>query len=293
MQSISPSRAVSKGEIGLAILAGIAAAVVAFVISTRLPSTFEGRATMLVGSASGEYTDLLAAQILTQTYAQLVVTEPVLEAALQDAGLAGQTEALELSVRGVPNRDSLTVSIVAEANDADAAATVANAIAAELARVGPSGDPTLDDARETVRAGMETMASEIAAARAEIATLAAIKDRSSAQDDRLDRLRERLPNLLVSQSSLAREASQLGADMVRVIDPARSDTEPVSPNAPLNTILAFVTALATVIGLAAFARAYSGPGAAPGPTAVERPARRRRPASPLAEPLPDSVVDGN
>jgi capsular polysaccharide biosynthesis protein len=281
-----PRPFVTRGEIAVVLVAGVMAAIVGFLVSTRLPSTYEGRATLLVGSASGQYTDLLAAQILTQTYAQLVVTQPVLEAALARSGLANQADSLDLVVRAVPIRDSLTVTIVAAAKDPAAAAAIANAVAAELSTVGPSSDPRLDASRTAMLEGLDTIAAEIATVRTEVATLEGIEERTASDESRLRDLRELLPNLLVSQSTLLRELDQLGVDAIRVIDPARIVDDPVSPNPLLNAALAFVTALALGAGLVALSRASAEPS-----RGARAATSARRAGSSLGDGRADPLVD--
>ena len=249
----------TPGEMALIVGAGLIAAVIAFVVTSRFPATYEGRATLIVGSSNGQYTDLLAAQILTQTYAQLAVTGPVLDSALQGTDLTGQVAARGIQVRAVPLRDSLTVTIIGEARDPASAAAVANAVAAELERTGPTGDPRIDTARTSVLEGLDIIAGQIATARAEIASLEAVSVRSTADESRLKDLRDRLPTLLVNQATLLGQAGQLGGNAVRVIDPAKASSGPSSPNPLLNTILALVVGLAAGIGAVALTRLSQAP----------------------------------
>ncbi len=123
--------------------AAVLAAAVAFFASGLLTPTFESRARLLVGEASGippsVYEELLAAQILASTYAQLGAATPLLQAAHEAAGVDVPLRTFTDSVRVEPVRNSPIVEVICEFRTAEAAARMCNAVADEMAVVG-SGD---------------------------------------------------------------------------------------------------------------------------------------------------------
>lgn len=125
------------------LVAAILAGAVAFFGSGFLPPTYESRARLLVGQASGippsAYEELLAAQILATTYAELGASTPVIEAALATSGVDVPLRVFEESVRVEPVRNSPLVEVVCEYRTADEAASMCNAMADEIAALG-SGD---------------------------------------------------------------------------------------------------------------------------------------------------------
>ena len=131
------------------IAAAILAAAVAFIGSGFLPPTYESRARLLVGQASGippsAYEELLAAQILSTTYAELGSATPVLEAALAASGVDIPLRIFAESVRVEPVRNSPLVEVICEFRTAAEATSMCNAMAEEIAGLGSgeSGELTL------------------------------------------------------------------------------------------------------------------------------------------------------
>jgi len=126
---------------------GLVAGVAAFAAAGLVAPTFESQATLLVGQSSGAppvvYEDLLAAQILANTYAELSTTTPVLAAARDEANLSIPIEDLRAQVRAEGSRNSPLIVITTTFTDPDEAARAANAIAEETAAIGASGSDRL------------------------------------------------------------------------------------------------------------------------------------------------------
>ena len=127
---------------GILIVSGILAAMAAFVATSFLPPTFESRATLLVGQASGVppvgYEDLLAAQILATTYAALGTTTPVLAAARERSGISISVDDMRDRVRVEAIRNSPLIVITTIFPTREQAAGAANAVAHETAAIGAS-----------------------------------------------------------------------------------------------------------------------------------------------------------
>jgi capsular polysaccharide biosynthesis protein len=123
------------------------AGVVALLASGFLPVTFESHATLIVGQSSGAppivYEDLLAAQILANTYAALGTTTPVLTAARERSGISISIDELRGKVHVEAARNSPLVVVTAESPTALEAARVANAVARETAAIGANDGGSL------------------------------------------------------------------------------------------------------------------------------------------------------
>ena len=241
----------TRSTVAIVLGSALAAAFFAFVATSRIDRTYESRAGMIVGANSGQYTDLLAAQIMTETFAQLATTTPVLEAAIERSGLSASSRVQIVDVQAVPVRDSLTLTIVGHASDPTTAAAIANAVAGELERLGPTNDPRLAAARDSLLDSLDALGVEVAAARAEVRQLEGLAARSPAQEERLTALQDRLPSLAVAQATLLGQVAQgtrLDLDSVRTVDPAVPDPGASSPSVVLNTAIAFAVGLAAAIG---------------------------------------------
>jgi capsular polysaccharide biosynthesis protein len=129
------------------IASGMVAAVAALLASGLLPLTFESHATLIVGQSSGAppivYEDLLAAQILASTYAELSTTTPVLSAARARAGISISIDELRDHVRVEAVRNSPLVVVTTDFPTAEEAALVANAVAQQTAAIGGGDSDSL------------------------------------------------------------------------------------------------------------------------------------------------------
>jgi capsular polysaccharide biosynthesis protein len=124
------------------IASGAVAGVAALLASGLLPLTFESHATLIVGQSSGAppivYEELLAAQILANTYAELSTTTPVLSAARERAGISISIDELRDHVRVEAVRNSPLVVVTTDFPTAEESVLVANAVAQQTAAIGAS-----------------------------------------------------------------------------------------------------------------------------------------------------------
>jgi capsular polysaccharide biosynthesis protein len=113
-------------------------------VSYYLPSTYESEATLLVADASGRppsgYEDLLAAEILARTYAELGHSTPVLTAALDGASIV--LEPADLAERMIvePIRNTSLIRIVARGGTATEAHALASALATEVSSLATTNE---------------------------------------------------------------------------------------------------------------------------------------------------------
>jgi capsular polysaccharide biosynthesis protein/Mrp family chromosome partitioning ATPase len=100
-----------------------------FLVSERLPETYEAEAKILVGPLSTDKDTIAAAGAQARTYAAIATTAPVLDAAARRVGL----ESIRSKIHGVTASDvTRLISITARDGDPVRAAAIANALAAVL-----------------------------------------------------------------------------------------------------------------------------------------------------------------
>jgi len=126
----------------------LGAALVAFVFANALPKQYEAAATLLVGQVIGaedpDINDVLLAERLSRTYAVLATTRPVIEDVIDGLGLDVAPDILLGQVSARAEFDSPYVSITVRGPDAEMAAAIANAFAAQIERLSPTatvGEP--------------------------------------------------------------------------------------------------------------------------------------------------------
>ena len=106
------------------------AAGAAYLVSTNLPKVYEGRVTLIVGQSTQatnpDLNQLLASQRLSQTYADLATTSPILQEVIAKNGLAVSVEDFRERVTAAAPRDSILVNLVVEDGDPVRAAAIAN-----------------------------------------------------------------------------------------------------------------------------------------------------------------------
>lgn len=208
----------------LLLLGTLAAAIAANVVARNQSPTYASSATLLVGPLNADYATTQAAGDLGRTYADLAKTLPVVAGAVQRANVAIKPVDLQKKVSATSNDVTRLVTVRVEAAKAPLAATLANAIGAQLIGVSQAVTPQETDA---VRAFMS------------------------------QREIQRLP--AATQDAVHAAAVRVfGAGLsgrLRMMAPAVPAVEPAAPNVPLLTTLGALAglALAAVAALVASA----------------------------------------
>src|SRR5258706_2591194 len=114
----------------------------AYLVSSALPKMYEAKVTLIVGqslqSVSPDYNQLLASQRLSQTYADLVTTGPLLSRVIDREGLDTTPDALRKLVKADPPRDSTLITITVTDPHPGRDPSMANTIADELIAASPA-----------------------------------------------------------------------------------------------------------------------------------------------------------
>ncbi len=230
------------------------AAGAAFVVSTLQQKVYEARATLIVGQSltgvSPDYTQLLASQRLSTTYAAVATTRPILEAVAQDLGLEATPDDLLTRVRAQAPADSTLLTITAQDGDPARAAAIANAMAEQLIVASPAIQGRQADLQASVDADLEATQAQIEAIQARVAGLTQLEKRTAAQEAELTTLEGRLVSLRSTYATLLSFSSGNATNLLSVVEPAVPAIAPISPRPLLNTLLAAVLGLLIALGIA-------------------------------------------
>jgi len=230
--------------IALAVL-GAAAGLAASRLSA---SSYHAEARVMVGqtavSRQVDYSDLLASQLLAQTYADLAGTSPVLEAAGKT--LTPSVTALELDkvVAARAPVNSIYVIIGADANDAARAAGIANAVAAALIAQAPAESQTTKELQTALQSDLVAVDGQITTTLASIGALSGKASLSAADQQQLTTLQAQLETLRSQRASLAAGIPSPGSNVLTLVDPAAVPADASSPRTVVNLALGMLVGLA-------------------------------------------------
>jgi succinoglycan biosynthesis transport protein ExoP len=248
----------------------VAAIAVALVISLQLPRTYESQATLYVGQTLDnprlDYSGLLASQILTQTYAELATTRPVLLAVIAELDLDDSAETLQKAVSTEVPLEGTLLEIAVRDGDPDRAAAIANAIAEQLIEQAPTEDPTAIADLQTRLDNLDATTDRL---EAEHSGLLALQTRTGAQDERLSVIEERLVGFNEARAALLEEMRQGSPNALTVVEAAVASDVPVAPSRTLIVGLAAAASLAGSVLLAYLLDAIRRGSPAPGAEAID------------------------
>lgn len=239
----------------LLIVAGVAiAAAASYIVSSGLPKTYEAQARLIVGqsltSANPDYTQLLASQRLSQTYATVATTRPLFERVIEKLGLDLTSDELDRAIRADAPRDTTLITITVSDTDAERAADIANAVAAELIAASPAIQGRSGDVATFVEDDLRATQRQIEDAQTEADRLAALPSRTEQEEQQLQTLQTRLIALRSSYANLLAYASNSSSNLLTVVEPAIAAEFPSSPRVLLNTALAALVGLLLALGIA-------------------------------------------
>jgi capsular exopolysaccharide synthesis family protein len=242
-------------------LAPALAALASLLVSLRLPPVYEGTAKLLVTPAQSpggvaSYNDVLTAERLTRTYAEVLKTRPVVEAAVRQVGLDLPYEQALARLEVKPLRETQLVQVSARAPEPGQAAQLANTLAAVfIQQTQATQSGRFAASRESLARQVEGLAAELAERARQIDHLRAAES-SASRDGQLARLQGELAQLQQSHATAVRSyedvrvAEARGSDLLALVEPAAAPAGPVSPRVALNVLLAGGLGLGLGLGLA-------------------------------------------
>ncbi len=237
------------------IVAGtLIAAVAAYLISGTLPKVYEADARLVVGQAlssnNPDPNQFATAQQLATAYVALAGNRPALEATMKRLGLSMPAKDFAELVSVDVVRDLPFIDIVGRSDNPEQAAAIANAMADELVALSPTITGSQSDLATFVDTQMRAIQTQIGDAREEIDRLVALSSRSTAQDDRLETLNNRLVALQGTYGTYLQFATGTQANRITIVEQAVAPAAPASPRPLFNTAIAASLAFLLCLGAA-------------------------------------------
>ena len=240
----------------LILLVTLLAGVGVFIVSKQMTPIFRASTTVLVNEApatkSTDYASVLTSERLTQTYAQLLTKNPVLERVIQSLGLNVSPSALKRSIQVQPVRDTQLVVVQVEDTDPVRAASIANALVVEFAAQNQELQASRYQAsKQSLEAQLAQVDQQIQATGASLAALGEGVENQS-ERDRLEnnaaQYRQIYAYLLQSFEQVRLAEAQSTSNLVQA-EPAVPPTAPVRPRTIFNTMIAMILGLLSAVGL--------------------------------------------
>src|SRR5215211_9347930 len=204
------------------VVGALAAGVIANVVASRMQPTYAADARLLVGPINADKDTLLASGQLARTYAELATSRPVLESAITSSAVPITVQRLTDDLTTASNDVNRIVTISVENTQPRAAATLANAIGAQLREL------------STATSEKDTAALDALRRQPEIADLD--------------------PGTRAGVQAAATRVLQQNAGRIEIVEPAEPPTDSSGPRVGLLTILAALAGL-VVAGTALYLRA--------------------------------------
>ncbi len=221
--------------------------VAAFVVSSLQQKVYEAKATLIVGqslsSVNPNYTQLLASQNLSTTYAAIATTRPILISVIGRLSLPVTSDELSKRVQANVPLDSTLLTITAQDADPARAAAIANALTDELIAASPAIQGRQTDLQKFIDADLTATQNQITSTQAEVERLGSLASPTPADVTALDTLQGRLTSLRSTYATLLSVSSDNASNLLSVVEPAVAPTSPVAPRPLFNTLLAATAGL--------------------------------------------------
>jgi non-specific protein-tyrosine kinase len=239
----------------LIVVSVLVASVAAYFATKATPHTYVSRTTIMVGQVlsnpNANQTDLYTGEALAQSYSDLVVREPTLQATLNALGLDWDWTVLQSMVQSnvVAGTQLMEISVVD--TDPQRAKVLADTIAQQLIRQSPSAsDPEKEAEREFILAQINDLKTNIKNAQDELLKLDDIASKATSArqiQDARDQQTTLQAQITTWQSTYAQLLSNLQKgtpNYLSVMEPANLPVSPVGPRIAQNVMLAAVIGLA-------------------------------------------------
>ena len=246
--------AVLRASFWLVAASVLLAGAAAYVVSSMLPEIYEGKVSMIVGqsinAADPDLNQLLASQRLSQTYAELATTTPLLEQVIAKNDVGVTPDEFRKQIVATAARDSTLVHLTVSDGDPVRAAALANSLAAEMIAASPAVAGRNTDAQQFIDSSIVTTQTQIEDTQAEIQQLTELPSRTSSEEQRLEALEGRVVTLRQTYATMLGFSSDGGANLLTVVDPASPPEQAASPRVMLITLIIALVASLLVVGIA-------------------------------------------
>jgi non-specific protein-tyrosine kinase len=250
-----------KKWLWLILLTAVVAGAAAFFFSSRQTPIYRASTRLMVSqtgnsTAYSNYADILAAERLSNTYAQMLTSRRLIQAAITKTGLEGVVYPAELAgaISVQPVRDTQLIDLSVEYPDPVIAAKLANALPEVFVEFNNQQQTArYQELKSSLQAQLKDLSEEIQATDAELqeladATDAESKARTAVLEDRLAQYRNTFGNVLAQLENI-RLAEANALDTIVVVEEAVPPQHPVRPRVLMNTLLAAI--VGGMIGLGA------------------------------------------
>jgi succinoglycan biosynthesis transport protein ExoP len=235
----------------LLMLACAAASITAYAISKHMTPIYQASATLMVNVAPStqttSYNSVLTSNLMTQTYAQMMTKEPVLQGVIEKLGLKGiNVTQLGKQITVKPSLNTQLIVIEAQDTNPQRAADIANTLGEVFADINHSIESArYSTSKANLKGQLDQLNQQISDTRDSISKLGS----STADQSEHDRLSAELTqyqqtytNLLQSYEQVLLAEAQSTSSIVS-IEAATPDYVPVKPRTLLNTGIAGLLAL--------------------------------------------------
>ncbi len=224
-----------RRKLWLIVLAALALGGAGYGLSRLTTPVYMSATTLMVDSQAGagaaDYSALLASQRLVATYARIVVSSPVLDAAAEELGPPYSGPGLQKRAEAVAIADTQLIDLTVETGDPDESAAIANAIAdAFQAEIDDATTSDLAALRSNLDGELDNLNADLDAARGDLA--GASTDEAAAIRQEIDQLTRNLESVQERRDNLRFSASEQTI-RIRQLEPAVPDPSPVRPQPPL------------------------------------------------------------
>ncbi|HEY52553.1 MAG TPA: polysaccharide biosynthesis tyrosine autokinase [Caldilineae bacterium] len=241
----------------LIILTTVVAGAASYIFSIQQTPIYQASTRLLVSqsvsnSASLQYADILAAERLSSTYAQMLTARPVVQSALEKAGYPDlDPRAVGISVQ--PVRDTQLIDLKVEHPNPQVAANIANALPLVFIEFNNAQQTArYQESKLSLQQQLEQLNKDVRNTEAAIEEIsgegADAEGRRTLLEDRLAQYRSSFGNVLAQLESI-RLAEANATDTIIVVEPAVPPLRPVRPRVLMNTLLAAI--VGAMIGLGA------------------------------------------
>ncbi len=250
-----------KKWLWLIVLTAVVAGAAAFFFSSRQTPIYRASTRLMVSqtgnnTAYSNYADILAAERLSNTYAQMLTSRRLIQAAITKTGLEGVVYPSDLAgaISVQPVRDTQLIDLSVEYPDPVIAAKLANALPEVFVEFNNQQQTArYQELKTSLQQQLNDLSDEIQATDAELqdladATDAESKARTAVLEDRLAQYRNTFGNVLAQLENI-RLAEANALDTIVVVEEAVPPQHPVRPRVLMNTLLAAI--VGGMIGLGA------------------------------------------
>ena len=240
----------------LIILAAVLAAGLAYYVSIQMTPVYQASTTVLVDKAnadgSSEYQSLLMSERLTQTYAELLIQEPVLEAVVErlDLGLSAGDLGGMITVQ--PIRDTQLIELQVESTNPELASVAANTLVEIfIVQNDERQSGRYAASKVSLEAQLERMDQKIIETNAALGALG----EGTAYETERNRLELTLAQYQSTYSSLLQSYEEVrtqeagSISSIVQVEPATTPTRPVRPQVVNNTAMAVLVGAMLAVGL--------------------------------------------